>query len=121
MVLSFSIPIYMTMNIISQIHTKGKVTRGWLGVYIQEVTRELAESFGMQKPAGALVAKIIPNSPAANSDIKIGDVILTFDGKTVENSGALPPMVGETEIGRTVKLNILRKKNLTLHQILILT
>ncbi len=109
--LSFSIPIDMTMNIISQIQTKGKVTRGWLGVYIQEVTRELAESFGMQKPAGALVAKIMPNSPAANSDIKIGDVILTFDGKTVENSGALPPMVGETEIGRTVKLNILRKKN----------
>jgi serine protease Do len=109
--LSFSIPIDMTMDVISQIQTKGKVTRGWLGVYIQEVTRELAESFGMQKPAGALVAKIMPGSPAANSDIKIGDVILTFDGKTIENSRALPPMVGETKIGRTVKLNILRKKN----------
>ena len=95
--LSFSIPIDMTMDVVSQIKTKGKVTRGWLGVYIQEVTRELAESFGMQKPVGALVVKIMSDSPAAVSDIEIGDVILAFDGKTIESSGALPPMVGETE------------------------
>ena len=71
--LSFAIPMEVAMDVVDQIKTHGYVSRGWLGVYIQEVTRELAESFGMDKPAGALVAKILPDSPAEESDIKVGD------------------------------------------------
>ncbi len=115
--LSFAIPIGVAMDVVSQLKTHGYVSRGWLGVYIQEVTRELAQSFGMQKPVGALVAKILPDSPAEESDIEIGDVILTYDGKEVKNSAALPPMVGGTRVGEIVKLKVMRggkKKNVKL-------
>ena len=106
--LSFAIPVEVAMDVVDQLKANGYVSRGWLGVYIQEVTRELAESFGMDKPMGALVAKIMEESPAQESDIKIGDVILSFNGQEVPNSAALPPMVGRVKVGEQVKLKIMR-------------
>lgn len=106
--LSFAIPMEVAMDVVDQLKTHGYVSRGWLGVFIQEVTRELAESFGMDKPTGALVAKILPDSPAEGSDIKVGDIILTYDGKEIKNSAALPPMVGRTRVGDVVKLEVMR-------------
>jgi serine protease Do len=115
--LSFAIPIEVAMDVVEQLKTVGHVQRGWLGVYIQEVTRELAESFGMNKPMGALVANVLPDSPAKDSGIKVGDIILTYDGKDVNNSAALPPMVGRTRVGKTVKLKVMRKGNLKIIKI----
>ncbi len=106
--LSFAIPIEVAMDVVDQLKTHGYVSRGWLGVYIQEVTRELAESFGMEKPTGALVAKILEDSPAEDTDIQVGDIILSYNGKEVKNSASLPPMVGRTRVGETVKLKIMR-------------
>lgn len=106
--LSFAIPVEVAMDVIEQIKDHGYVSRGWLGVYIQEVTRELAESFGMEKPMGALVAKIMDGSPAEDADIKVGDVILSFNGQEVPSSAALPPMVGRVRVGEQVKLKIMR-------------
>ncbi len=106
--LSFAIPIEDAMDVVEQLKTHGYVSRGWLGVYIQEVTRELAESFGMEKPTGALVAKILPDSPAVDTDLQVGDIILSYDGEEVKNSASLPPMVGRTRVGETVKLELMR-------------
>ncbi len=106
--LSFAIPIEDAMDVVEQLKTSGYVSRGWLGVYIQEVTRELAESFGMEKPTGALVAKILPDSPAVDSDLQVGDIILSYNEKEVRNSASLPPMVGRTRVGDTVKLKVMR-------------
>ncbi|ASF46689.1 DegQ family serine endoprotease [Methylovulum psychrotolerans] len=107
--LSFAIPIDVVMNVADQIKTKGKVAHGWLGVQIQDVTRELAESFGMKRPQGALVAKIIPGSPASKADLQLGDVIVEFNGQTIENSGDLPPLVGITAIDSPATLKIIRQ------------
>jgi len=106
--LSFAIPIDVAMDVVDQLKTHGYVSRGWLGVYIQEVTRELAESFNMEKPTGALVAKILPESPAEDSDIAVGDIILSYNGEEVNNSASLPPMVGRTRVGEGVKLKVMR-------------
>lgn len=107
--LSFAIPINMVMNIVDQLKTKGKVARGWLGVLIQDVTRELAESFGMKKPRGALVAKVLPDSPAEKAGFQVGDVVIKFDDKKIIRSSNLPPVVGITPVGKNVKVEILRK------------
>tara|TARA_B110000014_G_C20119080_1_gene592171 strand:+ start:1791 stop:3161 length:1371 start_codon:yes stop_codon:yes gene_type:complete len=106
--LSFAIPIDVASNVIKQLKKSGKVSRGWLGVYIQEVTNNLAKSFGMKKPTGALISKIIPDGPAAKSDLKVGDIILKFDGKKITTSSALPPIVGNTKVGKNVNIEILR-------------
>jgi len=106
--LSFAIPMEVAMEVVEQLKETGYVSRGWLGVYIQEVTRELAESFGMEKPTGALVAKILPESPAQGSEIEVGDIILSYNGKDVKNSAALPPLVGRTRVGEVVKLKVMR-------------
>ena len=95
--LSFAIPMNVANNVIQQLKTSGKVSRGWLGVYIQEVTNNLAKSFGMKKPSGALISKIIPDGPASKSDLKVGDIILRFNGKKINTSSSLPPIVGNTE------------------------
>ncbi len=110
--LSFAIPIEVAMDVVDQLKTKGYVSRGWLGVYIQEVTRELAESFGMKRPSGALVANVLPDSPAEKAGIRVGDVIVSFDGKTVPESGALPPMVGRTQVGKQVAVQVMREGRL---------
>ena len=107
--LSFAIPMDVAMQVVEQLKSQGKVSRGWLGVQIQDVTRELAESFGMKKPQGALVGKILPKSPAEAAGLQIGDIIEQFNGKDIESSAALPPMVGTTKIGETARLKVLRQ------------
>jgi serine protease Do len=107
--LSFAIPVNVAMNVVDQLKSKGYVTRGWLGVLIQDVTRELAESFGLPRPYGALVAQVQPESPAEKAGLKAGDVILTFNGEEVADSSALPPMVGASPIDRAAKVEVLRQ------------
>ncbi len=106
--LSFAIPIEVAMDVAEQLKATGHVTRGWLGVLIQDVTRELAESFGMKTPEGALVAQVLPNSPAEKAGIKVGDVIVGFNGKEIVKSSDLPPLVGASKIGEKVQIRIVR-------------
>lgn len=114
--LSFAIPMDVVMNIVEQIKAKGKASHGWLGVQIQDVTRELAESFGMKKPQGALVAKIIPGGPAESAGLQIGDIITEFNGQLIDHSADLPPMVGVTPINDSATLKIIRQgESRTLH------
>ena len=106
--IAFSIPIDVATKVAQQLKDKGRVTRGWLGVVVQEVTRGLAQSFGMPRAEGALVARVIPGSPAETAGIQPGDVILSFDGQELVASNALPPMVGAMDPGATVPLKLLR-------------
>ena len=111
--LSFAIPMDVAMNVVEQLKTRGKVVRGWLGVLIQDVTRELAESFGLDKPRGALVARVLPDSPAAEAGFEVGDVVLEFNGREVSSSSALPPLVGQTPVGNSVPVKVLRNGRAT--------
>jgi serine protease Do len=96
------------MDVASQLKAHGKVSRGWLGVLIQDVTLELAESFGMGKPQGALVAKVMPDSPAEAAKMQVGDIVVSFNGKEVERSSSLPPVVGSTPVGKKVPVKVIR-------------
>ncbi|MDR2637687.1 MAG: DegQ family serine endoprotease [Zoogloeaceae bacterium] len=107
--LSFAIPIDVAMDVQSQLRATGRVSRGRIGVVIQEVTRELAESFGLEKPAGALVNAVETGGPAAQAGIEPGDVILRFDNKPVTRSGDLPRIVAATRPGSKVKVQLWRK------------
>jgi serine protease Do len=109
---SFAIPIDVAMEVVNQLKTGGKVSRGWLGVVIQEVNADLAESFGLDRPRGALVAELMEDGPAAKSGLMVSDVILKFDGKAVESSSDLPRMVGMTKPGSRVPLEVWRKGRL---------
>lgn len=106
--LSFAIPADMMKVILTQLKEKGQVSRGWLGVLIQDVTRELAESFGMDKPRGALVAKVLPESPAAKAGFQAGDIIIEFNGHAINRSAELPPVVGLTPVDSTVVAQVMR-------------
>lgn len=107
--LSFAIPIDVAMDVADQLKSQGFVQRGWLGVIIQEVNRDLAESFGLKKPAGALVAKVLPDGPAAQSGgLQEGDVILKLNGTAVELSSDLPPLVGRIKPGQTARIEVMR-------------
>ncbi len=113
---SFAIPMDVVMDVVSQIKSQGYVSRGWLGVVIQDVTRELAESFGLDKPHGALISRVLPKSPAAKAGFEPGDVILKFNGKEIDTSSMLPPIVGRTAIGKSVPVEVMRNsKHKTLH------
>ncbi|MCX4186439.1 DegQ family serine endoprotease [Methylophaga sp. OBS4] len=105
---SFAIPVDVVMNVVAQIKSQGYVSRGWLGVVIQDVTRELAESFGLNKPKGALISRVVGDSPAAKAGFQAGDVILNFDGREVETSSDLPPIVGRTLVGKEVDVKVMR-------------
>ena len=107
--LSFSIPIDIAMNVVNQLKVSGKVERGFLGVSVQEVPADLAKSFGLKEPKGALVAEVVKDSPAAKHGIKVGDIIIEFDGKQLNRSAELPPIVGVTPLNRKVKVKILRQ------------
>lgn len=108
--LSFAIPIDVAMDIQQQLRATGKVTRGRIGVGIQPVTREMAESFGLPKPAGALVNAVEPGSPAEKAGIEVSDVILRFDGKPVNSADDLVRMVGNTKPGTRAPLQVWRAK-----------
>lgn len=107
--LSFAIPIEVAMNVADQLKTKGRVTRGWLGVLIQDVTADLAESFDMDKPRGALVSRVLPDSPASRAGFEVGDIILAFNGEKVNHSKDLPPLVGRTPVNESVPVRVLRQ------------
>ncbi|ODT76637.1 MAG: protease Do [Nitrosomonadales bacterium SCN 54-20] len=106
--LSFAIPIDVARNISNQLIASGRVSRGRIGVLIQEITKELAESFGLPKPAGALVASVQKGGPADKAGIQARDIILKFDGKTVNSSGDLPRIVGSTKPGTKVQMQVWR-------------
>ena len=108
--LSFSIPIDVANDIATQLKTGGRVTRGRIGVVIQPVTKELAESFGLPKPAGALVSSVEKGSPAEKAGIEAGDVILKFGGKDVNSSEDLPRLVGSTKPGGKAAVQLMRNK-----------
>ena len=107
--LSFAIPIDVAMQVSDQLRTSGKVTRGRIGVTIQELTQELAESFGLSKPNGALISSVEKNAPADKAGIEASDVILKFDGKAVNSSSDLPRMVAAIKPGIKVVVELWRK------------
>ncbi len=107
--IGFAIPSNLARPIIAQLKKFGKPKRGWLGVNIQTVTKEIAEGLGLTEATGALVANITENSPAAKGKIQIGDVILTFDDKKVGEMRRLPRIVAETTVGKRVQVDVWRK------------
>ena len=107
--LSFAIPIDVATQVTDQLRSSGKVTRGRIGVTIQELTRELADSFGLSKPAGALISSVEKNGPADKAGIEASDVILKFDGKPVVSSGDLPRLVASVRPGKKVSVELWRK------------
>lgn len=110
--LSFSIPIDVAMDIANQLKAGGKISRGWLGIAIQEMSKELAESFGLKNTAGALIAGIEKSSPAEKAGLEPGDVIVKFDGKVIASSNDLPRVVAATKPGKSVQAEIMRKGSL---------
>jgi serine protease Do len=114
--IGFAIPINLAKEVLPQLRGKGKVTRGYLGVLIQKVTPEIAESLGMDRGYGALVANVSKDGPADKAGVKVGDVIVEFDGKEVKDSGDLPIIVARTAVDKKIRMKVLRdKKEITLN------
>ncbi|HJU12438.1 MAG TPA: DegQ family serine endoprotease [Candidatus Binataceae bacterium] len=114
--IGFAIPIDLAKSVMNQLKEHGHVVRGWLGVEIQTMTPELAKSFGLEEPTGALVADVEKNSPAERAGVQRGDIIVKFNGDVVHNEHELPEMVAQSSIGQTVPLEIIRNgRHLTLH------
>jgi len=111
--IGFAIPINLVKELLPQLRGKGKVVRGYLGVLIQKVTPEIAESLGMEKSQGALVANVSKDGPAEKAGVKVGDVIVEFDGKEIRDSGELPIIVARTPIDKKVRMKVLRDKKET--------
>lgn len=107
--IGFATPINLAKEILTQLREKGRVTRGWFGVQVQEVTPELAKSFGLERSRGALVADVQPNSPAARAGIQRGDVIVAFNGRSIEDMHELPRVVANTPPGSAVEVRFLRQ------------
>ena len=108
--IGFAIPANAASNVIDQLVKFGETKRGWLGVRIQEVTKEIAEVEKLKKPQGALVASVGENSPADKAGVKAGDIILEFDGKKIDTMRKLPKVVANTKVGKSVQLKIWRNK-----------
>ena len=108
--IGFAIPANAASNVIDQLIEFGETKRGWLGVRIQEVTKEIAEVEKLKKPSGALVASVGQNSPADKAGIKAGDIILEFDGKKIDTMRTLPKVVANTKVGKSVELKVWRNK-----------
>lgn len=106
--MSFAIPMDVAMDVVDQLKTQGFVSRGWLGVLIQEVNKDLADSFGLKKPYGALVAQVVEGSPADDAGLKTGDVIVEYEGEEIEMSSELPHLVGQTKVGVEATLLVVR-------------
>merc|ERR1712127_264538 len=108
--IGFAIPANAASNVIDQLMEFGETKRGWLGVRIQEVTKEIAEVEKLKRPQGALVASVGENSPADKAGVKAGDIILEFDGKKIDTMRKLPKVVANTKVGKSVQLKIWRNK-----------
>ena len=106
--LSFAIPANVAMDVVAQLKADGRVTRGWMGVTLQEVTQDLARSFNLEQPRGALVADVSADGPAAKAGLKVGDIIVAYAGKPVNDSADLPPLVGSTKPGASKPLTVIR-------------
>ena len=107
--LSFAIPANVAMDVVTQLKADGRVTRGWMGVSLQEVTQDLARSFNLEQPRGALVADVSADGPAARAGLKAGDIIVAYAGKPVNDSADLPPLVGSTKPGASKPLTVIRE------------
>jgi serine protease Do len=108
--LSFAIPVSVVINVVEQLKDSGKVTRGWLGVTIQDVDKNLAESFGLDKPKGALIAQLLEDGPAERGGLQPGDIIVRFDGVEILSSSDLPHVVGLIRPGTEVKVDVVRDR-----------
>jgi serine protease Do len=117
--IGFAIPSNPASKVIDQLIEFGETKRGWLGVRIQEVTKEISELEKLEKPAGALVASVAENSPADKAGIKDGDIILEFDGKEVDTMRTLPKLVAQTKVGKKVILKIWRNQKLISKKVLL--
>ena len=106
----FATPISLVKELLPELKAKGKVTRGWLGVAIQQVTPELATSLGISSAHGALVSSVAEGGPAERAGVKVGDVIVDYDGKEIKESSQLPIIVARTQVGKKVQLKVLREK-----------
>jgi serine protease Do len=107
--IGFAVPSNSAVQVVDQLKQYGETRRGWLGVHVQNVTQEIADSLGMAQPSGALVANVSPNSPASAAGLQPSDVILKFDGQPIENMRSLPRAVASTAIGTSVPVELLRK------------
>ena len=108
--IGFAIPINMIKEILPQLKDKGKVTRGWMGVIVQSVTRDIAESMGLDQTGGALISEVAKDGPAARAGIKVGDLIIEFNGNQIKDANDLPILVARTAPGEKVRVKILRDK-----------
>jgi len=106
--IGFAIPINLAKKLVPELETHGSVTRGWLGVSIQKITPDLAQSLSLNESKGALVADVTSSSPAAKGGVQRGDVIVSYNGKKVEESSTLPALVAETSVGKTVPVEVIR-------------
>jgi serine protease Do len=107
--IGFATPIHLAKSVLGQLKEKGKVTRGWLGVYIQRLTPDMAESLSVPGKKGALVADVTKDGPAEKAGIKSGDVIVKFDGKDVNDEHELPQVVATVKPGRKVEVKVIRE------------
>lgn len=107
--ISLSIPSNLAERVVDQLIEFGETRRGWLGVSVHRVTPELAESFGLERPYGAIVSRVEEDGPAAAAGLRPGDLVLSFDGRQVADSRSFPRMVAESEIGREVGIEIIRR------------
>ncbi|NLQ18941.1 DegQ family serine endoprotease [Marinomonas sp. M1K-6] len=106
---SFAIPSKVAMSVVEQLKKDGKVSRAWLGVLIQDVNNELAESFGLDRSNGALISRVLPDSPAEKAGLQSGDIILEFNGQSIAHSGELPYVVGQMKAGDKVDATVYRE------------
>jgi len=114
--IGFAIPSTIAQNVVKQLIENGKIKRGWLGVRIQNVTKDIAKSIGLKKPHGALVSSVVKDGPASKAGIKTGDIIIEFNGKKISQMHKLPRIVADTKIDKTVDLKVIRKGDVkTLH------
>ena len=107
--IGFAIPANSAKNVVAQLKGTGKIQRGWIGIRIQQVSDDIAQSVGLVKPQGALIAGMTDNGPAAKAGVQNGDVVLNFDGRPVADNRALPRMVADAQVGKTYNIEVLRK------------
>ena len=117
--IGFAIASNLAINVVDQLAEHGRTRRGWLGVFIQEITPDIAESLGLENERGALVSSVHPEGPAEAGGMRAGDVVLSFDGKGIDDMRSLPRIVAETAIGKKVKVKVLRGGNIKMMTIVL--